>query len=53
MSAVARLDEFLEAAGMPLSVSAITREHVGAFIVHLIDTRSPATAVNWASFTTT
>ncbi|MGH3650542.1 MAG: phage integrase N-terminal SAM-like domain-containing protein [Acidimicrobiia bacterium] len=46
MSAVARLDEILEAAGMPRGVSAITREPVEAFIVHLIDTGSPATAVN-------
>ncbi len=46
MSAMTRLDEYLEAAGMPHRVCEITREHVESFIVHLIHTRSPATAVN-------
>lgn len=41
-----QLADFLDAAGMPTEVEAIHREHVEAFIVSLIDTRSAATALN-------
>lgn len=41
-----QLADFLDAAGMPTEVDAIHREHVEAFIVSLIDTRSAATALN-------
>jgi site-specific recombinase XerD len=37
---------FLEARGMPQDVTAITREHVEAFIVELLETKAPATAQN-------
>jgi site-specific recombinase XerD len=46
LSAVDRLAEFLTEAGMPTDVTKVTREHVEAFIAHLNETRSPATAVN-------
>lgn len=45
-SAVVRLTDYLDAQGMLTDVTKLTREHVEAFIVHLLDTRSPATAVN-------
>jgi site-specific recombinase XerD len=45
-SAVDRLAGYLEDRGMPTNVASITREHVEAFIVSLLDTRSPATAAN-------
>lgn len=45
-SAVDRLAEFLAAAGMPTDATKVRREHVEAFIVDLLDRRSPATAVN-------
>jgi site-specific recombinase XerD len=45
-SAVDGLADFLSAAGMPTNVSAIRREHVEAFIAHLLETRKPATASN-------
>jgi site-specific recombinase XerD len=45
-SAVERLTDHLNAHGMPTDVTKLTREHVEAFIVSLVDTRSPATAVN-------
>jgi site-specific recombinase XerD len=37
---------FLDATGMPTEAAGIPREHVEAFIVHLIDANSPATALN-------
>jgi site-specific recombinase XerD len=39
-----QLVDFLTAAGMPTEAHAVRREHVEAFIVHLLETRSPATA---------
>lgn len=41
-----QLAEYLEAVGMPTEINTIHREHVEAFIVSLIDTRSAATALN-------
>lgn len=46
LSAVDRLAEFLENSGMPTDATKVHREHVEAFIVDQIDTRSPATALN-------
>lgn len=53
MEATAQLADYLHATGMPTVVTSIKREHVEAFIFHLIDTpdnrgrvRSPATANN-------
>jgi site-specific recombinase XerD len=45
-SAATRFSEFLTARGMPTAVESITREHVEAFIAHLLETRKPATAAN-------
>lgn len=45
-SAVEGLASFSESQGMPTDATNLTREHVENFIVHLLDTRSPATAVN-------
>jgi len=45
-SAVERLADFLEAAGMPTKVGAIRREHVEAFIADVLTRRAPATAHN-------
>jgi site-specific recombinase XerD len=45
-SAVERLTDYLEAAGMPTRVGAIRREHVEAFISDLLTRRAPATAHN-------
>ncbi len=45
-SAVERFSEFLVERGMPTTVTSITREHVEAFMEHLLATRSPATASN-------
>lgn len=45
-SAVERFTEFLEEAGMPVEVASIRREHVEAFIAHLLEHRAPATAAN-------
>lgn len=45
-SAVDRLADFLTTAGMPTDVTKLHREHVEAFIVDLLESRSPATAVN-------
>lgn len=45
-SAVTRFADFLEAAGMPTSAEAIHREHVEAFIAHLLERFKPATASN-------
>jgi site-specific recombinase XerD len=44
LDAAEQLLAFLETAGMPTDVDSIRREHVEAFIVHLIDTRSASTA---------
>lgn len=41
-----QLADLLDAAGMPTEIDAIHREHIEAFIVSLIDTRSAATALN-------
>lgn len=46
LSAVARLAGFLQAQGMPTDVTKIAREHIESFIVELLETRSPATALN-------
>jgi site-specific recombinase XerD len=46
VSAVERLHDFLADVGMPLAVASMTREHVEAFIGHLLDSRTPATASN-------
>lgn len=46
LSASAQLVVFLRDQGMPTEAHAITREHVEAFVVHLLDTRSPSTANN-------
>jgi site-specific recombinase XerD len=45
-SAVDRFADFLESTGMPVEVASIHREHIEAFIVHLLSTRAPATAAN-------
>lgn len=45
-SAVQRLAEFLESAGMPTTVSSIRREHIEAFIADLLSRFKPATANN-------
>lgn len=42
--AVEQFEAFLESKGMPVEVAALTREHVEAFITHLLETRKPATA---------
>lgn len=41
-----QLVDFLTEAGMPTAAVDVHREHLEAFIVHLIDTTSPATALN-------
>lgn len=43
-SAGVQLADFLLSSGMPSQVHAIKREHIEAWIVHLLETRSPATA---------
>ena len=35
---------FRQAQGMPQDIAKLTREHVESYIVHMIETRSPATA---------
>jgi site-specific recombinase XerD len=48
--AVARLDEFLNAAGMPTRVAAITREHVEAFLQDQLARLRPSSArIRYAS----
>lgn len=42
--ATAQFEAFLRERGMPTDVSAIAREHIEAFVTHLIDTRSASTA---------
>jgi site-specific recombinase XerD len=46
LSALDRLADFLEANGMPTDAANVKREHVEAFIAHLLETRKPATASN-------
>jgi site-specific recombinase XerD len=46
MEAVGQLADFLDERGMPTDVAALRREHVEAFIEHLLAHRSPATAAN-------
>ena len=46
LDAVARLDAFLEARGMPRNVAAIRREHVEAFIEDQLARLKPASAAN-------
>ncbi len=46
LEAATQLVAFLTEAGMPTAAVDIHREHVESFIVHLIDTTSPATALN-------
>lgn len=43
-TAMLQFIDFLAEHGMPTTVQAVKREHVEAFIAHLIDTRSPSTA---------
>ncbi len=45
-AAVGQLDKFLEAQAMPRAVAAIRREHVEAFITHLLGKFKPNTAHN-------
>ena len=42
--AVEQLERFLAGQGMPRDVNNITREHVGEFVRHLLETRKPTTA---------
>jgi site-specific recombinase XerD len=42
--AVEQFEAFLESRGMPGLVAALTREHIEAFITHLLETRKPTTA---------
>lgn len=44
MLAAAQLVDYLSGRGMPTQAHAISREHIESWIVHLIDTRQPATA---------
>jgi site-specific recombinase XerD len=46
VEAVERFGAFLADRGMPRTAEGITREHVEAFIGHLLDTAKPATAAN-------
>jgi site-specific recombinase XerD len=46
LTAVARLAEYLTAAGMPTDVGKVRREHVEAFISDLLERWKPATAAN-------
>ena len=46
LDAVARLDAFLEARGMPRAVAAIRREHVEAFVEDQLARLKPASAAN-------
>lgn len=45
-SAIERFADFLDASGMPTAADAIHREHVEAFIAHLLERFKPATASN-------
>lgn len=44
MTAVEQFTAFLHDRGMPTAITAITRDHVEAFLEHLLDTRSKSTA---------
>jgi site-specific recombinase XerD len=46
LEAATQLTQFLAEKGMPTNAADIHREHVESFIVHLIETNSPATALN-------
>jgi site-specific recombinase XerD len=46
LSALERFAEFLTAQGMPTDAAKVTREHVEAFVAHLLETRKPATGAN-------
>ena len=46
LEAVARFSQFLADQGMPTTVANITREHVEAFIAHVLERWKPATAAN-------
>jgi len=46
VSALDRFAEYLLAQGMPTEAANLKREHVEAFIAHLLQTRKPATASN-------
>lgn len=46
LEAATQLVQFLTEKGMPTNAADIHREHVESFIVHLIETNSPATALN-------
>jgi site-specific recombinase XerD len=46
LASVEQLVQFLEQQGMPSEPSSITREHVEAFVLHLLETRSASTASN-------
>lgn len=41
-----RLADFLEAQGMPTDPTVVSREHIEAFISHLLERHKPATAAN-------
>ena len=41
-----QLANYLEDQGMPLEVANLRRDHIEAFISHLLETRKPATAHN-------
>lgn len=41
---VARFRDFLAERGMPVTVDAVAREHVEAYVAHLLETRAPNTA---------
>jgi site-specific recombinase XerC len=43
---VTQLAAYMKDQGMPLDVASVRREHVEAFIAHLLETRMPATANN-------
>ena len=43
-TAVSQLESFLSKRGMPSEAINIRREHVEAFIAHLVDTKSASTA---------
>ncbi len=43
-TAINQYVDFATATGMPTTAQGVTREHIEAFIAHLLDTRSPSTA---------
>jgi len=44
--AVRQLDQFLAERGMPRHLEGLTREHLEEYILHVVQTRRPATAAN-------